>query len=93
MLATDLADELVRRGVPFRESHGAVGRLLRAAVQRGVQVSQLPVSAWAEAHPLFVTPALPVVSPEASVDARAAEGGTARPAVLRQLVAARVALA
>jgi argininosuccinate lyase len=93
MLATDLADELVRRGVPFRESHGAVGRLLRAADQRGVQMSRLPASVWAEAHPLFVTPAVPVVSPEASVDARAAEGGTARPAVLRQLAAARNALA
>jgi argininosuccinate lyase len=93
MLATDLADELVRRGVPFRESHGAVGRLLRAADQRGVQMSRLPASVWAEAHPLFVTPAVPVVSPEASVDARAADGGTARPAVLRQLAAARNALA
>jgi len=93
MLATDLADELVRRGVPFREAHSAVGRLLRAADQRGVQMSRLPASVWAEAHPLFVTPAVPVVSPEASVDARAAEGGTARPAVLRQLAAARNALA
>ena len=92
LLATDLADELVRRGLPFRESHAAVGRLLRVADRHGVPVSQLPETAWAEAHPLFVTPRLPVVSPEASVDARATDGGTARPAVLRQLVAARDAL-
>lgn len=92
LLATDLADELVRRGLPFRESHAAVGRLLRAADQHGVVVSQLPETAWEDAHPLFVKPHLPVVSPEASVDARAADGGTARPAVLRQLVAARDAL-
>jgi argininosuccinate lyase len=92
LLATDLADELVRRGVPFRESHSAVGRLLRAADQHGVPVSRLPESAWAEAHPRFVEPHVPVVSPEASVDARASDGGTARPAVLRQLTAARDAL-
>jgi argininosuccinate lyase len=92
LLATDLADELVRRGLPFRESHSAVGRLLRAADQRGVQVSQLPASEWADAHPLFLTPQLPTVSAEASVDARSADGGTARPAVLRQLIAARDAL-
>jgi argininosuccinate lyase len=53
MLATDLADELVRRNVPFREAHGAVGRLLRAADQRGVELSKLPVEVWAEAHPSF----------------------------------------
>ena len=92
LLATDLADELVRRGLPFRESHAAVGRLLRAADRQGVAVSQLPETSWAEAHPLFVEPQLPVVSPEMSVDARAADGGTARPAVLRQLIAARDAL-
>lgn len=93
LLATDLADELVRRGLPFRESHSAVGRLLRAADERGVQVSGLPDSAWAEAHPLFLEPRLPAMSPVASVDARSAPGGTARPAVLHQLTLARDALA
>ncbi|HEX6134635.1 MAG TPA: argininosuccinate lyase [Longimicrobiales bacterium] len=92
MLATDLADELVRRGVPFRESHAAVGRLLRAADERGVQVSALPPGAWADAHPRFTTPGLPRLSPGASVDARAAEGGTGRAAVQQQLAAAHSAL-
>lgn len=93
LLATDLADELVRRGVPFRESHGAVGRLLRAADRRGVKVSELPPEVWAEAHPAFVVPDVPVMSVEASVDARNSEGGTSGPAVLRQLAAARGVLA
>ncbi|HEX2166169.1 MAG TPA: argininosuccinate lyase [Longimicrobiales bacterium] len=92
LLATDLADELVRRGVPFRESHAAVGRLLRAADERGVQVSELPETSWTDAHPRFVEPRLPTLSAEASVDARAVDGGTARGAVLRQLTAARDAL-
>jgi argininosuccinate lyase len=92
LLATDLADELVRRGVPFREAHGAVGRLLRTADEAGLSVSQLPADAWKHAHAAFVVPHLPVLSVEASVDSRAVEGGTARPAVLDQLVKARHAL-
>src|SRR5690606_6029016 len=89
LLATDLADELVRRGVPFRESHAAVGRLLRAADEKGVQLSALPASAWVEAHPAFATPELPELSATSSVDGRVAVGGTARSAVLEQLAAAR----
>ncbi|MBR9989371.1 MAG: argininosuccinate lyase [Gemmatimonadetes bacterium] len=92
LLATDLADELVRRGLPFREAHAAVGRLLRSADQQGVQVSQLPESVWAAAHPQFMDPHIPTVSPEASVDARSVQGGTARPAVVGQITAARDAL-
>ncbi|CAN5683114.1 argininosuccinate lyase [soil metagenome] len=92
LLATDLADELVRRGVPFREAHSAVGRLLRTADEAGSTLSALSPEAWAAAHPAFITPAVPVLSVLASVDARAATGGTARSAVLQQLAAARSAL-
>jgi argininosuccinate lyase len=92
LLATDLADELVRRGVPFREAHGAVGRLLRAADQHGCRVSKLPHAAWEDAHPAFLTPQLPVVSVAASVDARAVPGGTGRDAVVQQLAAAHALL-
>jgi argininosuccinate lyase len=92
LLATDLADELVRRGVPFREAHAAVGRLLRSADDAGTPVSALPASAWQAAHPAFATPALPELSATASVDARAVPGGTARQAVLQQLEAARAAV-
>jgi argininosuccinate lyase len=89
MLATDLADELVRRGVPFREAHAAVGRLLRAAEASGTAVSRLPEAEWLAAHPAFGAPELPAPSLTASVDARAVEGGTGRAAVLRQLAEAR----
>jgi argininosuccinate lyase len=92
LLATDLADELVRRGVPFREAHSAVGRLLRSADERGCRVSELTPGAWEAAHPAFVTPMLPRVSVEASVDARRVRGGTGRDAVLQQIAAARAAL-
>jgi argininosuccinate lyase len=92
LLATDLADELVRRGVPFREAHSAVGRLLRAAEEQGVAVSALPLRAWTAAHAAFATPSLPVVSALASVDARAVAGGTGRSAVVEQIGAARTAV-
>jgi argininosuccinate lyase len=92
LIATDLADELVRRGVPFREAHGAVGRLLRAAEQQGASLASLPPLAWIAAHPSFGEPSLPEVSASMSVEARGVEGGTGRGAVARQLAAARQAM-
>jgi argininosuccinate lyase len=89
LLATDLADELVRRGVPFREAHGAVGRLLRSADEAGVTLSQLPDSAWRDAHASFVEPSRPALSATASVDSRSVQGGTSRSAVLHQLATGR----
>ena len=92
LLATDLADELVRRGVPFREAHGIVGRLLRAAEAAHVRPRDLDAAEWAKVDPRLVTPAKPAISAENSVDARRAIGGTARSAVVAQLNAAAAAL-
>ncbi|MGH7507221.1 MAG: argininosuccinate lyase, partial [Longimicrobiales bacterium] len=92
LLATDLADELVRRGVPFREAHGAIGRLLRRAEEQGVRVRELPESGWREIHPALVRGGRPAFSPADSVEARGVPGGTARKAVLAQLDEARAAL-
>jgi argininosuccinate lyase len=91
LLATDLADELVRRGVPFREAHSAVGRLLRTAEQHGSRLSALPAEEWSRAHPAFTMPEIPVLSPVSSVDARTVAGGTGRSSVEHQLRAARAA--
>jgi len=88
LLATDLADELVRRGVPFREAHGAVGRLLRRAEAEGLSLASLADAAWAEVHPAFLAGGRPRISAEISVDARSVLGGTGREAVLAQLAAA-----
>lgn len=89
LVATDIADALVRRGVPFREAHGAVGHLVRVAEERGVRISELPLDVWTEAHPAFADGSLPRPSAEASVEARTVAGGTARSAVLAQLEQAR----
>lgn len=92
VLATDIADELVRRGVPFREAHGAVGRLLRLAEEQGVTVAQLPADAWLGVHPAFGKGAIPRPTAESSVEARQVTGGTGRAAVLAQLAEAQKAL-
>jgi argininosuccinate lyase len=92
VLATDVADELVRRGVPFREAHGAVGRLLRLAEQHGVALKDLPADAWTAAHPAFGKGPIPRPTAQLSVEARQAIGGTGRGAVLQQIAHAQAAL-
>jgi len=51
MLATDLADELVRRGVPFREAHGKVGRLVRRSFELRVPLRELPLVEYQAVQP------------------------------------------
>jgi argininosuccinate lyase len=92
LLATDLADELVRRGVPFREAHSVVGRVLRAADAAGCAPSQLPDSALASIDARLLKPSRYIPSPETSVEARGAYGGTARASVLDQIAEARAVL-
>jgi len=92
LLATDLADYLVKRGMPFREAHGVVGRAVRAGEEAGVGLRSLPLAAYREISPLFGPDLYSVLSFEASVEARAARGGTARAAVQQQIDLAREAL-
>jgi len=75
-LATDAADLLARNGVPFREAHEIVGRLVRDCTERGCQFSDLSDEEWAEAHPIFGNERPPMTSAE-SVAARDVPGGTA----------------
>jgi argininosuccinate lyase len=93
MMATDLADYLVRKGATFRESHGAVGRLVRQAEEAGVELDALPIGAFAQAHALFGDDARDALSASASVAHREVAGGTGPKAVAEQLAAARKAVA
>ncbi|MGH7553550.1 MAG: argininosuccinate lyase, partial [Longimicrobiales bacterium] len=93
LIATDLADELVRRGIPFREAHHAVGKLLRQADSLGTRLSELNDAAWFAAHPAFLKGGRPVFSSADSVEARSVAGGTSHAAVLNQLRQAFEALA
>ena len=88
LLATDLADYLVRAGVPFRKAHEVVATVVRVAEDQGIAVNQLPLEAFQEAHTAFDSDVLDVFVWERSVEAREAPGGTARKAVLEQITAA-----
>lgn len=89
LLATDVADYLVRRGVPFRESHDVVGRLVRRAEEAGVGLSELPLDAFQAEHEVFESDVHDVFDWTASADARDTDGGTSRRSVLQQLERAR----
>ena len=92
LMATDLADYLVDRGVSFRDAHGAVGKLVREAETAGVELDALPLSSFAAAHPTFGADALDALKPERSIARRNLPGGTGPDAVRDQLSAAAAAL-
>ena len=93
LLATDLADYLVRRGVPFRTSHEVIGRLVRTAEERGVSLSGLRIGDFQEAHEAFEDDVHQLFDWRASADSRDSDGGTSLRSVGRQLadVAGRLA--
>lgn len=93
LLATDLADYLVRRGVPFRTTHEVVGRLVRRAEQRGVRLSELTLDDFRAEDPNFASDVFEVFDWEASADARDAAGGTSARAVRTQLADAHARIA
>lgn len=89
LLATDLADYLVRRGVPFRSSHEVIGRLVRKAEVQRVALSELSLDDFREEDETFEHDVFDVFDWRASVDARDAAGGTSLRAVEAQLEDAR----
>jgi argininosuccinate lyase len=92
MMATDLADYLVRRGASFREAHGAVGRLVRECESRRCGLDALPLAIFTTAHALFGPDVFEALSPYRSLEHRDVEGGTSPRAVRAQLDAAKAAL-
>jgi argininosuccinate lyase len=92
LMATDLADSLVDRGVPFREAHKVVGALVRQAEERGVELDALPVDVIRAAHPTFGPDVLAALSPDASVGRRTVVGSTGPTAVREQLARAKAAV-
>ncbi len=91
--ATDLADWLVRAaGLPFREAHHVVGRVVRMAEEKGVGLAELDLAALREVDPRIDEGARAVLSVEASVGSRTSHGGTAPERVREQIARARKAL-
>jgi argininosuccinate lyase len=85
MLATDMADYLVRKGMPFREAHHVVGRVVRLAAEQGVGLLGVSIQALQALCPLFERDLVENLSFAASVAKRQATGGTAPQAVQQQI--------
>jgi argininosuccinate lyase len=87
MAATDLAELLVRQGVPFREAHQAVGALVRQSAERGIALEELVMT-----DPRLGPDALALLEPGEAVRRRTTPGGAGPKPVRRQLAAARARL-
>ena len=83
--ATDVADYLVARGVPFREAYQLVGGLVKSCLAGGVLLRQLPLERWQQLHPAFEADIFAAIEPRQVVAARRSEGGTGFAGVRAQL--------
>jgi argininosuccinate lyase len=93
--ATDLADLLVRLGVPFREAHGQIAALVRIALERGKKLSELSAAELGEHSPLLAAhedEVAATLTESALLESKVSEGGTALARVREQLAAARALL-
>jgi argininosuccinate lyase len=93
LLATDLADYLVRKGVPFRQSHGLAGQAVKRAEKLGIPLQDLALAEYQAIHPAFAADVSEVFHFGRSVEARAVTGGTAPAAVRAQIERAQSILA
>jgi argininosuccinate lyase len=93
VLATDLADYLVRKGVPFRETHHISGRAVALAESRKCALNELTLGDFQSLHGKFLADIHEVFNFEASVERRESIGGTSRKMVQRQISVLRAALA
>jgi argininosuccinate lyase len=93
LAATDLADLLVRKGMPFREAHGVVGSLVRAAVGSGRTLSELTEDEIRTHTDLLDAEYYEVLAGDRWIESKVSAGGTASVRVAEQLAAARAALA
>jgi argininosuccinate lyase len=85
LLATDLADYLVRKGVPFRQAHHAVGTVVAAAEKKGKRLSELTLDEFQLGHDEFAADALEVFNLNKAMDARKLPGSPGRAEVKKQL--------
>jgi argininosuccinate lyase len=90
--ATDVADLLVRRGVPFRQSHGIVAGLVRDTLAAGKSLSELSREELAAHSPELDDKFYALLSQRAWLESKVSEGGTALPRVREQLARARAEL-
>jgi argininosuccinate lyase len=85
LAATDVADLLVKRGVPFRQAHGVVAGLVRHAIERGVELSELSEDELAELAPSLDSGYYDVLAQSSWLESKVSAGGTALDRVRDQL--------
>jgi argininosuccinate lyase len=85
MMATDLADYLVRKGIPFREAHAILGKAVRAALEKRIGLEEMPLEAYRALCPAFEADVYQVFDPVRSVEKRNAIGGTSPQSVKNQI--------
>jgi len=85
LVATELADYLVTRGVAFREAHDVAGHLVRLATERGVELRALALDELRAVHPAFAADVADWLDPARAVDRRDLPGGPARGRVLAEI--------
>jgi argininosuccinate lyase len=85
LLATELADYLAAKGVPFRKAHDVAGALVRKALERGVELDALPLADLQAEAPGFAADVAEWLEPLRAVDRRVAPGGPARDRVVEEI--------
>ncbi len=90
--ATDMADYLVRKGMPFRQAHEVVGRVVRRCLARRCRLEELPLRELQAASPLFDRDVSAYIALEACVERRRAVGGTATATVKKAIAVAKARL-
>ena len=83
--ATDLADYLVKKGLPFRSSHEVVGRMVAAAVEKGCDLDEFTLEEMKEFSELISTDIYEAIAIKTCVDERNVIGGPAREQVLAEI--------
>ncbi len=85
MMATDLADYLVGKGIPFRETHAIAGKAVRAAIEKKIGMEQMSLAEYQALCPAFEADVYQVFDPMESIKRRNAIGGTSPESVKLQL--------
>jgi len=85
MMATDLADYLVEKGVPFRKAHEITGKVVRAAGEKKAGMEKMSLEAYQAISPIFEADVYQVFDPMKSIEKRNAIGGTSLQSVKKQI--------
>lgn len=91
-LATDIAEYLVRKGLPFRKAHEVTGKIVRYCIEKGKELHELTVEEFKRFSSLIESDIFKILSPEGSIKAKRSKGGTSPKEIKRQIRTLRALL-